>query len=138
MKVFRPFLFTVLLITVRFEYSRGQDLCSECPDTQFYYVDESKCKDRAGFVIFDVTNCCSLNLFACPTCLPGLTSVAGVCLVPACTDTNCKDCSDDNSICKICKDGFWKSGNTCSPCPRKCLTCESMTRCTACKSKKFI
>ena len=136
MNVFRPFLLTILLFTIRFEYSKG-DLCTECPDNQFKYVDTDACTDRATFVIFDVSNCCSLSGFNCPTCKPGLTSVGGVC-ISACTDTNCNDCTGDINICKVCKDGFWKSANQCSPCPRKCATCESMSKCITCKAKKFI
>ena len=53
---------------------------------------------------------------------------------PHCTSTYCQICSPP-SACTKCVDGYFLNGDSgCDPCPRKCATCDSATKCTSCKA----
>ena len=52
---------------------------------------------------------------------------------------NCKAC-DNQRQCQICKDGFYKNGDACSPCHESCKTCSAGTAndCTECPAGRAL
>ena len=69
--------------------------CETCPDT---IATCTKCQNSKGFYMKGTNSCIQKSEFAIgegvnPTTL----------LVETCTDTNCSDCIEDNTMCKKCK-----------------------------------
>jgi len=73
----------------------------------------------------------------CTACVTGTYSATGAKSCTACEDTNCADCTAENT-CKTCKDGFGvtvdKKCGACSDNNENCLSCSGYLRgqCTQC------
>jgi hypothetical protein len=109
---------------------------STCNDAQIYHNLIQGCFARPDAFV----NCCTFanrNGFDCDTCVAGYVVMANNC-VPVCADANCMDCSGNSAICLQCNDGFFLESPNCTPCPRKCSACVSLTQFTKCRAQNFI
>ncbi|MCQ2817258.1 MAG: hypothetical protein MJ252_08340, partial [archaeon] len=76
-----------------------------------------------------------MSMKYCMECIEGYTlDNNGNCVQKKCQSEGCAQCIDNESICTVCKEGFFLEGKECKPCAENCRKCSdsSLAQCSLC------